>query len=153
MVTLCLYIYELLKIRLTEWAPMLNVKESHLCNLYYIRTASDQYGCQVNPSEFNLSEPVLKIIDERGIVDAEVFFLKYYCSQFLCFVLIKLCAYGCGYMYIFIVCVWLYVCVNLCADGSEVAHVGHDVARRYEARLAAAGQEFNPGQTRSMHIC
>ena len=51
---------------------MLNVKENHLCNLYYLRTASDQYGCQVNPSEFNLSEPVLNIIKENGNVNAEV---------------------------------------------------------------------------------
>jgi hypothetical protein len=48
------------------------VLDSQQCGLYYMRTASDQFGCSLRENEYALPDYVQSIIENRGTVDAEV---------------------------------------------------------------------------------
>ena len=110
------------------------------CSIYYLRAASDVFGCEVADDYYSLPEYTRSIIMQAGYVSEEVciyvcdymYICMCYVSEEVCiyviiciymlldvYMCVIICIYTCDYMYIYVIiciyiCYYMYICVIIC---------------------------------------
>ena len=85
-VYVCIYLYIHIQGRIADWSPQIDSPTvarglstggtpatPDSCSVYYLKAASDTFGCEIDSDYYGLSESTRSIIMQAGYVSEEVY--------------------------------------------------------------------------------